>query len=251
MLHFGFDDASTLFSVPDKTGRGNNGRGSGLKWTAAGKQAGAVDFAATNSSIVIAGSATLNMTQQTFAVWFRTLNSGTNERCIFDKLAANGYAIGISAPGADGKTGGKLRFTVSGHDCMSDAQVTDGAWHHGAAVYDGENLKVYVDGQLQKQVTPFHGAIPANTNDLVIGMNRSSPTPQEKGKSFEGTMDELMIFNHAISGEEVLAVMAAAKPKFTKGEVTRRLAELKELLDRGLILQDFYDRKVKECDASL
>jgi hypothetical protein len=50
------------------------------------------------------------------------------------------------------------------------------------------------------------------------------------------------------------AVKVAAevpKPKFTKEQVNRRLAELKELLDRGLILQDFYERKVKECEVSL
>lgn len=41
-----------------------------------------------------------------------------------------------------------------------------------------------------------------------------------------------------------------SKPKFTKEQVNRRLAELKELLDRGLILREFYDRKVKECEAS-
>jgi hypothetical protein len=41
------------------------------------------------------------------------------------------------------------------------------------------------------------------------------------------------------------------KPKFTKEQVNRRLAELKELLNRGLILQDFYERKVKECEVSL
>lgn len=40
------------------------------------------------------------------------------------------------------------------------------------------------------------------------------------------------------------------KPKFTKEQVKRRLNELKDLLDQGLILQDFYDRKVKECDVA-
>jgi len=31
--------------------------------------------------------------------------------------------------------------------------------------------------------------------------------------------------------------------------VERRLKELKDLLSRGLILQDFYDRKVQECEV--
>jgi len=34
---------------------------------------------------------------------------------------------------------------------------------------------------------------------------------------------------------------------FTKEQVARRLKELKDLLDRGLITQSFYERKVEEC----
>ena len=58
-----------------------------------------------------------------------------------------------------------------------------------------------------------------------------------------------MIFSHALTEPEVGAVMASVKPRFSREEVTRRLAELKGLLDRGLILQEFYDRKVKECEV--
>ena len=58
-----------------------------------------------------------------------------------------------------------------------------------------------------------------------------------------------MIFNHALTEAEVGAVFASVKPKFTRDQVARRLADLKGLLDRGLILQDFYDRKVKECEV--
>ena len=90
----------------------------------------------------------------------------------------------------------------------------------------------------------------ANTNDLSIGLNRFNPTPAEKGMSFEGTLDEFMIFNHALTEAEVKMIIASTKPKYTKEQVSRRLSELKELLDRGLILPDFYNRKVKECEVS-
>ena len=55
-----------------------------------------------------------------------------------------------------------------------------------------------------------------------------------------------------LTSEEFKAEVAAAageKPKFTKQQVDRRLKELKDLLDKGLIKQDFYDRKVKECET--
>lgn len=37
---------------------------------------------------------------------------------------------------------------------------------------------------------------------------------------------------------------------FTKDQVARRLRELKDLLDKGLITQSFYDRKVEECKTT-
>lgn len=248
-LHFGFDEASSVSQVPDKAGRGNGGRATGLKWTSAGKQAGAAEFAGNDSFIVVTNAPALNATQQTFAAWFKTARTGAAERCLLDKVPASGYALSV-AGSADEKRRGRLRFVVNGHECLSDAAVNDGAWHHGAATYDGQKMRLYVDGQLQKQVPELRGAITANTNELSIGMHRSSATAQEKGLSFGGILDEVMIFNHAISADQVQAVMAAAKPKFSQAEVTRRLAELKELLDRGLILPEFYARKVKECETS-
>jgi len=251
MLHFNFDQAESGGVITDRTGR-NNGRVFGAKWTAMGKQGGACEFPSTNSYIQVTNTPSLNPTQATFTVWFKTSRSNSLERFILDKRMDSGFALGIAGESKDndGKTKGKLCFVVSNNYCLSDSAVTDGLWHHGAATYEGENLKLYVDGKLQKQVVSWRGEIPANTNDLTIGLNRSNPTPQEKGQSFEGAIDDLMIFNHALTEAEIQVVIASVKPKFTKDQVARRLIELKELYDRGLILKDFYDRKVKECEAT-
>jgi len=44
---------------------------------------------------------------------------------------------------------------------------------------------------------------------------------------------------------------AAAKPKFTKRQVAGRLRQLKSLFEEWLITDDFYNRKVAECEAAL
>lgn len=250
MLHFNFDQWEGSGVITDKTGRNNNGRAFGAKWTAIGKQAGGFDFTSTNNYILVTNFPTLNSTRTTFAAWFKTGKADTANRYIFEKSAANGYALFIAGASKENPKKGKLCFSVMGHQCWSDTSVTDYAWHHGTATFDGENLKLYVDGQLQQQVTTWKGGIAANTNDLTLGMNRSNPAPDEKGLSFEGTLDEVMIFNHPLTEPEVKLVITSTKPKFTKEQVVRRLAELKELLDRGLILQDFYDRKIKECEVT-
>jgi len=44
---------------------------------------------------------------------------------------------------------------------------------------------------------------------------------------------------------------ATGKPKFTKQQVAGRLRQLKLLFEDGLLTEDFYDRKVAECEAAL
>lgn len=242
LLHFNFDqmDGGT---VADRSGHGN-ARVFRAKWTPYGKQGGGCEFTATNSWLTVANADYLNPTQATFAAWFKTTNA--QERLILDKGGESGFALGI----AGGEDSGKLFGAAGGSLCLGDGPVADGAWHHGAATYDGAALKLYVDGRLQKQVAARPGAIPANTNDLLIGLNRPGAPAQDAKTSFGGTLDDLMIFNHALTADEIQAVMDSIKPKFTREQVAQRLKELKELYDRGLLTKEFYDRKVAECEVA-
>ena len=100
---------------------------------------------------------------------------------------------------------------------------------------------------MQRQVAEARGGPASLTNALHLGMLRAGPTAAAKSASFGGLLDEVMIFNHALSAEQVQAVRTAAQPKFSEADVKRRIAELDELLERGLILPEFHARKVREC----
>ena len=250
MLHFSFEEATSGGNVSDRTGRGNNGRCTNATWTTTGRRGGGCAFGETNSFLQIVHNESLNLTQATFAVWFKTTNTDPVARTLLDKQPANGFALGLAGKTPDGKDQGRVCVTIAGHTCVGDSNVTDGVWHHAAATYNGEILKLYVDGLPQKQTAEWRGRIPTNGCDIIVGMNKSCPAPEEKGHSFWGLLDEVMIFNHAITEAEVGAVIAYAKSTFTREQVARRLAELKDLYDRGLFTQEFYDRKVRECEVS-
>jgi hypothetical protein len=248
-LRFSCDEFRNSGSVlPDVTGSNNHARVSGVKYAAGGRLGAACEFTGKNSYLQVTNGPALNSRRVTLCAWFKTGKAEWPDRTLFDRQAANGYALALLAGNKDGRQG-RLRFTVCGHDCLSDAGLADNAWHHAAASYDGENLKLYVDGQLQKQVTAWKGELPSGGADLTIGMNRSNPSSKDKEAAFEGLMDEIAVYSRALSDEEVKRALAETKPKFTKQQVERRLAELKELYDRGLLLQDFYERKVKECEV--
>ena len=249
MLHFNFDEAPAAGLIPDRSGRGYDGHATGAVWTAAGKRGGGFAFASSNQCIVVSNYPALRLKQATYAVWFRTPASNAAARVILDKGMDPRCLLLVAGTAPEEKERGRLRAVLGGQSCLGTNVVADGAWHHAAATFDGETLKLYVDGDLQKQTPVRLAEAPAGDGDLVIGMKKSAAGPGDNALTFNGTIDDLMIFNHALSGAEVGAVIAAVKPKFTHDQVIRRIAELKGLLDRGLILQDFYDRKVKECEA--
>ncbi len=250
MLQFSFDEAPSGGKISDSSGRGHDGRAQGATWTAAGKRGGGFAFAASNQCIVVTNYPALRLKQATYAVWFQASASNGAARVIFDKARDPRCALGIAGETPKAKEKGRLRAVAGGLSCLGDNVVADGNWHHAAVTFDGAKARLYVDGQAQKQ-EPAQFAEPSSGNDnLVIGMNNTGTLPGEIGQSFNGAIDDVMIFNHALTEAEVGAVMTSVKPKFTKSQVASRLAELKGLLDRGLILQDFYDRKVKECEAA-
>jgi len=236
--------------LPDVTGSNNNGRVSGARWSPAGRLGGGCEFSGKNSSVLVPHAPSLTCQRMTVCLWFKALAAGTADRALIEKGADDGYALYIAGGAQKDARKGKLRVTVNGLDCLSDAAVADNVWHHGAVTYDGEGVKLYVDGTLQKQTVAWRGNLAANTHDLTLGTNPSSPAHRTKDMAFEGTLDEVMLFNRVLTDTELKDVIAATRPKFTRQQVERRLKELKDLLDRGLILQDFYERKVKECEVT-
>ena len=83
--------------------------------------------------------------------------------------------------------------------------MTDGQWHHLVTTYDGAAECLYVDEVRQRWVARWGGSVPANTYDLTIGINLVDPNPKygEVGSSFDGLIDEPMIWNRALSEKEI------------------------------------------------
>lgn len=261
VLYFNFDQSEPAGNVSDKSGNKNNGHLSGAKWASAGRFGGGCEFTAKNDCIQVADSDSLHMKHATFIAWFKTAKADPVWRRLLDKRVDRGFALCIGGDAAGMQSKGKVAFTVNGcTPCLSDNTVTDGNWHHAAATYDGENLRLYVDGVPQKSVVPLKGEIVTTHEPLTIGLNRYNPTQQEQDNVFDGALDEVAIFNRVLTAEEIKALVPVVvadaapgtpgKPKFTKQQVAGRLRELKYLFEQGLLTEDFYARKVAECEAS-
>lgn len=248
VLHFKMDEvregAFLDFVTSNALGRVTNARA-----TSNGKLAGACEFAAKNSYVEVPDAPALNPKQLTLSLWFKNGKEALASRYLLEKDTERGYSLCIAGGGKENARKGKLRASVNGQSCLSDKTVNDDLWHHAAATFDGQVLKLYLDGVQQEQTARAAGGLAPNAHGLTLGMHRSAPSSQDKDVSFDGLLDEVMLFSRALDTNELKRVRSSAKPKFTKWQVERRLKELKDLFDRGLILQDFYDRKVEECEV--
>ena len=71
--------------------------------------------------------------------------------------------------------------------------IPTGTWTHIAGTYDGANLRLYVNGVLVKTQART-GTIFSSPNPLYIG---------GKGSQFSGLIDEVRVYNRALSAAEI------------------------------------------------
>ncbi|MHC4106319.1 MAG: LamG domain-containing protein [Planctomycetota bacterium] len=81
-----------------------------------------------------------------------------------------------------------------------NTDVNDGHWHHIVGVYDQQNIYLYVDGNLDASATAS-GTIRINEEPVYIGENSQMPN-----RFWNGLIDDVRIYNYALSAEEILAI---------------------------------------------
>ena len=143
-----------------------------------------------------------------------------NSAAIVDHLnGKHGYFLGLNAKG-------QIEFKVG--NGTSVASVTSAPlplyeWIYVvAAARSGGEMSVYLNGKPVATMTNFSGIIDATNTDLTIGMTRSlrqfpqfaerSVTKQfQTTMAFSGLIDEVELFDKALSGSEVSAGYEALK----------------------------------------
>ena len=77
-------------------------------------------------------------------------------------------------------------------------------WNHLASTWDGATLRQYLNGALVDSV-PFSGPIANTAADLTIGINSGVWST-----AFTGRLDDIQIYNHALSSAEVSRLAGVA-----------------------------------------
>ena len=107
-----------------------------------------------------------------------------------------GYFLGIT-PNQE------IRWNINVDPPIDSPPVMTGSWMHLAAVYDGDTAYLYIDGNLLAQRV-YGSNLLTSVYPFTVGTQANVPD-----NIFPGVFDDILIYNRALSGQEVLDIVQA------------------------------------------
>jgi hypothetical protein len=192
---YSFDQGSGA-TAPDSSGNDNTGTlTGGIAWTPSGRNGSALNFDGTNDRVDVPDAPELDLSNgMTLEAWvkpdtlggYRTLM--LKETSSYLAYALYGGTTSSNRPAVEANKG----------ELIGGTAPPLGSWTHLAGTYDGSTLRIYVNGTLASSKTTTQ-TMPNSTNPLYIGGN------VRWGEFFDGAIDDVRIYNRALSQTEIQA----------------------------------------------
>jgi LruC domain-containing protein len=170
---------------------GFNGEVTGGSWTP-GINQNCISLSGENSRVLIPSNPDLNLTNDAISLsfWFKMGEIGNDGTLMFHNTK---YIVRID-------NHGKVNFALYNPTYKSvttpwSERIIDADWHHVAATYDGETMKLYIDNELKASLLTS-----GNLNSRVTNVYIGSMTTSEY---FGGLIDEAALYNRALTVEEI------------------------------------------------
>jgi hypothetical protein len=200
---YGFEEASGT-AATDTSGKGNNGTLQGAARTGNGRFGSALSFDGVNDWVTVPDAASLDSPRVTVEAWaYPTTLSGWRTAVL--KEQTDGLVYGLYAH--DNVPNPAMTIALGGVDqsASATASLALNTWTHLAATYDGTTVRLFVNG-VQAGTRAVSGSLAASTGALRIGGNAVW------GEYFSGRIDEVRIYNRALSAAEIQADMNQPVP---------------------------------------
>ncbi len=194
--------------VTDSSGQGNSGYVTNMATStgvAIGKIGQALKFDGSDDYVEVPDNASLKPTSISVETWVRpAAGLGSQAAQVKKTSDSNGFSLEGSLISFWVNVNGTWRSSGA---ALPSAMVAN-QWYHCVGTYDGVNIKVYVNGEL-KNTGNYPGSITWATSLLNIGRDPIRPT--EAARMWNGLIDDVRIYNRALSTGEVLNLYNAGK----------------------------------------
>src|SRR3990167_453699 len=186
-----------------------------------GRLGKALNFDGSNDYVDAGSGGSLDLgglTAMSASVWFKpgtSLGTTNNNKMVLsreDGTANCQYRLGYRPV----STSNRWRFIVrtGGTGCTGTSQIVNGVteidntskWYHVVGIYDGTNIKLYVNGALDATAAGSGSINTDATTPFLIGKYTTN--------TIFGLIDEVRIYNRALSAGEVAALYNSGAVKF-------------------------------------
>jgi PKD repeat protein len=195
---FSFDEGSG--TTTGSSVGGLTGSISGATWVSGEQTGNALSFDGVNDRVTVPDANALDLTTgMTLEAWVRPAAVG-NWATVILKERTGGLAYSLYGSDATGKPATYINTGGSDVSATGPTNLATGTWTHLAVTYDGSNLKLYTNAGLVR-TTAHAGSMLTSTGTLSIGGNSIW------GEYFSGLIDDVRVYNRALSAAEILADM--------------------------------------------
>ena len=131
--------------------------------------------------------------------WVRTDTPDQDNKWIINKVFGGAETTGFRLGILRGKPCFQIPVTAWSHHLVGKAPLPTGRWVHLAGTFDGTTMRLYMDGQeVGSMERP--GKIGHNDRHIILGNYEV-----DHAAHFTGILDEVRLYNRALSPEEIAA----------------------------------------------
>ncbi|MHC4499449.1 MAG: LamG domain-containing protein, partial [Planctomycetota bacterium] len=189
-------------TIADSSGHGNNGTVFGITAWVDGF-VGPKALKITGGGVKIADSPLLRPPKVTVAMWFNLAGKQVPSARLFQKGKDNEETINFQ--GGEGGIGFSLATAPRENRGINTKHRFEiGKWYHITGIYDGSELRVYVDGKISNKQTvePF---VPYAGEDQPLVIGNRFP---DMARPFNGIVDDVRVYTRPLSETEVWELYA-------------------------------------------
>jgi hypothetical protein len=215
--HWAFDEGSGA-TAADSSGNNNYGTVVGGAQWVAGKEGGALSFDGVDDMVVVTQTSGLPIynkgTDNAYSIAMWVKGGPQNDMRVFSEGSAtsNTPLLNLGTHNSATPTGQFAAYIrpdsgVTLNHPLSQAEPFDDTWHHIAWVDDNGTAVLYVDGQLDGGNFNYARGTMALNTTTIGGILRAAPSHW-----FTGLIDEVFVYNRALSEAEVMGLAGIAGP---------------------------------------
>jgi hypothetical protein len=185
-----------IINSTDYSGNGNDGIPININYGSDSKFSNYFIMNGSTSYIQIPASANLpGSSNRTICIWINNAQNITNNWIYSEGTQNAGQLFAFFRESSGGK---RIDYTFWGTDFIGSNSIIDNNWYHVCATYDGIQVRSYVNGLSDGNLT-----ISLNT---VEGQEQLGNTALRGSGSFNGSMYGFMKFNRTLYQQEIISI---------------------------------------------